>query len=131
MTSGIRWVGGNIGWIGGRPGVADGRRSPAHRARTWSIAVETRSTAETGSYGMPICLSRRGRPVPIPMTIRPGSISSSAEPVIARTTGCRVNGLTAPSATRKPASPSTRLRSPSPPIAAAIAEPKLTASRSK
>ena len=38
MTSGIRWVGGNIGWIGGRPGVADGRRSPAHSARSWSIA---------------------------------------------------------------------------------------------
>ena len=34
------------------------------------------------------------------MTIRPGSTSSSAEPVIARTTGCRVNGLTAPSARR-------------------------------
>ena len=48
MTSGIRWAGGNIGWIGGRPGVADGRRSPAHSARSWSIAVETRSTAAVG-----------------------------------------------------------------------------------
>ena len=43
------WAGANIGWIGGRPGVAEGRRSPAQRARTWSIAVETCSTAVVGS----------------------------------------------------------------------------------
>ena len=49
------------------------------------MAVETRSSADTGSYGMPICLSRSGSPVPSPMTIRPGSISSSAEPVMAST----------------------------------------------
>ncbi len=49
MTSGIRWVGGNIGWIGGRPGVADGSRSPAHSARSWSIVSDTRATAASGS----------------------------------------------------------------------------------
>ncbi len=87
MTIGIRWVGGNIGWIGGRPSMADGIRSPAHSARIVSIAAETPATAASGSYGIPICLSRSGSPVPSPSTNRPGRISSSAEPVIARTTG--------------------------------------------
>ena len=123
----MRCVGGNIGWIGGRPGVADGSRSPAHRARIWSIAVDTPATAASGSYGMPICLSRSGNPVPIPSTNRPGRISSSAEPVIASTTGWRVNGLAAPSATRKPASsPSSSAA-----MACAMAVVKLTPSRSK
>ena len=79
MTIGIRWVGGNIGWMGGSPGVADGSRSPAHSARNWSMASETRSTAVSGSYGIPICLSRSGSPVPMPSTNRPGRISSSAD----------------------------------------------------
>ncbi|HEY8819126.1 MAG TPA: hypothetical protein VIM25_09945 [Candidatus Limnocylindrales bacterium] len=127
MTIGIRCVGANMGWIGGSPGVAEGRRSPAHSARIWSIAFETPSTAASGSYGMPICLRRSGSPVPRPITNRPGRISSSADPVIARTTGWRVNGLSAPSATRKPASsPSSSVA-----IACAMAVAKVTPSRSK
>ena len=127
MWIGIRWVGGNIGWIGGRPGVADGRRSPRHSWRSVSIAFETSSRAASGAYGMPICLRRSGRPVPMAITIRPGRISSSAEPVIARTTGWRVFGLTAPRATRKPPSPV----SPSSSRARAIEVTKVIASRSK
>ena len=56
---------------------------------------------------------------------RPGAISSSAEPVMASTTGCRVNGLTAPSATRNGS------LTPGSPTRPAMAETKLMASRSK
>ena len=63
----------------------------------------------------------------MPSTNRPGRISSSAEPVIASTTGWRVNGLAAPSATRKPASSP----SPSAAMACAIAVVNVTPSRSK
>ena len=61
----------------------------------------------------------------MPITIRPGAISSSAEPVMASTTGWRVYGLTAPSAMRKPSSRSSA------PSSEAMAATKLTASRSK
>ncbi len=74
---------------------------------------------------MPIWRRRSGSPVPIPMTMRPGAISSSAEPVMARTTGWRVYGLTAPSAIRKPSGVSSA------PSSEAIALTKVTASRSK
>ena len=51
--------------------------------------------------GCPSGPRRTGWPEPMAIVMRSGRRSSSAEPVIARTSGWRVNGLTDPSATRK------------------------------
>ena len=64
------------------------------------MARPTRSTPSGGAYGMPICPSRSGRPVPSARTTRSGAISSMALTVIASRTGWRVYGFSAPSATR-------------------------------
>jgi hypothetical protein len=49
---------------------------------------------------MPIWASRSGRALPSPRITRPGAMSSMALTVMARRTGWRVKGLSAPIATR-------------------------------
>ena len=67
--------------------VADGSRSPAHSARIWSIACETPLDRGLGLVRDAHLLEPQRQPGAEAHDDPAGRISSSAEPVIASTTG--------------------------------------------